>query len=191
MSNVFNKPDIKAPRYKKVSDSVDVSKLARKVAKAYPQYKDQITDPNYRKIIKAFIIYVKNKILTTRYGVELPEGLGYMMLLAYKSKKRLLNKKQSEIYGVKIYETNLHSDGYYAKMLYTNDKMKYKLSNRDMWGFTAIETFRESVSKAFKEDWKRYIQANVYQHICRNIDSNIKYKSELGELEATYNEFDI
>ena len=193
MSNVFNKPDLKAKRYGKKSCAINIPALVTAFKKKHPQYNTKLSQSKYRseyaKIIDQFTLYMKNKVLETRDGVELPEGLGYIMITSHKTKKKLLNKKQSEIHGIKIYETNLHTDSFRAKISYTNDKMKYRLSNRDMWGFEAARTFKREVSKVFRENWTLFARTDN-NRLCRVIDRNIK-SAPLFDPETTYNEFDI
>jgi hypothetical protein len=189
MSSIFNIPDRKAKRLKKKSCRIAIQKCVLQFRKDYPEYK-HITEAEYRNIIKGVNISIKDNVLTTRDGVELPEELGYLVLTAYKSKKRLLDKGSSEKYGTKIYHTNLAADGLNVKVTYSNDRMKYKLVNRELWGFIPARTFKLDVSKVFKKDWKKFIQSTSEKKLCRRIVNNIRHTA-LFDPEITYNEFDI
>lgn len=191
MSNVFNKPNRKAKRIKKTSFCVSMRSVFVKVRDKYPQYKHKVTETECRDVINNFTFYMKNKILENRDGIELPENLGYIMITAFKSKKKLLNKKESEKHGIKIYETNLSTDGFKAKILYSNDKMKFKLANRDVWSFRGTSILRKEVSHIFKENWKSFIQLNMIKKISYAIEGNNIKHIPLFDPESTYNEFDI
>ena len=190
MTNVFNKPDRKAKRYRKKTHVVVIYHVMVAIRKKFPQYKHKVTEKDCRYIISNFCTYMKNKVLENRDGVELPEGLGYIMLTSYKSKKKLINKGESEKHQIKIYQTNLEIDGFKAKVMYTNDKMKYTLLNRDMWRFNGARSFRIDVSSTFRKNWKKFIQLEMGKKICRKIERNIRYVP-LFDPETTYNEFDI
>lgn len=69
-----------------------------------------------RKVITLSNQKIINAIVNDTTGFKLPEDLGYLAITRYKSKKRAVDWQKSNQYGVKVYHTNFHSNGFSARV---------------------------------------------------------------------------
>lgn len=189
MAEIFNKPNRNGKRFRKTCHTVSISKVLSKIKGKHPKYK-HLTLEQIRSIVYGFSTFLTEKTVDHREGVELPEGLGTVLITSFKTNKRLIDKATSEKLGVKVYHNNLVTDGFMAKIFYSNDRMRYRLPNREMWGLKGVREFRELASKSFKDDWKKYIQLEI-----RKRESRPRYGLTQGtpfiDPEENYNEFDL
>lgn len=190
MAEVFKKPNRKGKRFRKTYHTVPIQNVLSKIKVKYPKYKD-LTPKQALNIVNLFSIFLTEKTVNTREGVELPEGLGTVMVTSFKTSKRLIDKANSEKLGVKVYHNNLTTDGFMAKIFYSNDRMKYKLPNREMWGLKGCRDFTNLASSRFKDDWKKYIQLERASKPVKTPFKLVESTKPFIDPEETYNEFDI
>jgi hypothetical protein len=190
----FNKPDLKAPRYRPEMHSVLDKKFFDNFRKKHSKYKDYSND-QLRNIIKLFNKLVFNTVIEKRDGVQLPEQIGWLFIgTCQKSKKTNVNYAKSNKYGVTVTNSNFDTDGKLAKIFFTNHALKHKMKNREFWSFVACREFKRSVSKNYPENWNMYVvvdaTAKLRQIYQKTVGRNIAIKKEKEALKS-YNEFDI
>lgn len=153
----FRKPDLNAPRYRVKRKNLLDQEFLNAFAEKYPQYKKQRIK-EFQKMIHAFNTRLWETIIDHRDGIELPENLGHVFIGSCMSIKREnVDYGKSIKYGAKIIHKNYSTDGYVSKIFYTNYSAKYKIKHRNIWGFKACRVFKRTVTKAFQEDYGKYV----------------------------------
>lgn len=191
----FSKVDLSLPRYRaerKEIDNVDFFKaLCKKVPKA-----NELGHVNVRNLIKEFNETIAEAVVENRDGVELLEGIGYLFVLSCKVKnKENVDYAKSKKYGIKVLHKNWETDGKVGKIAYTNCKARYKIADHQVWAFKPCRKFKKIVSKAFLENWTKYIELNINEKVSALIERQVKTK-ERSKMFASkklegYNEFDL
>lgn len=157
MNKPYNKPDLKAPRFRPTRTSLLNRVLYDAFIKKYPQHK-AVSVVTFKKIISTFNSELCDGVIQTRDGVELPEGLGFIFMgTCPPAKKSNIDFKRSIECGMKVTFQNWDSDNNLMKIFYTNHSSKYPLMNKQIWAFKAIKRFRHNAAEAYKEDWPKYI----------------------------------
>ena len=158
MDKSFNKPNLKAPRYRKKVHHVINKDFYKRFFKKYPGYRKKKETEIY-KIIKTFNKYVCQEVINNRDGVELPESLGWLFIGTCKTKsKNNIDLGKSIKYGIKVSNKNWETDGKLAKIFYSNYAPKYQFKHREYWGFEACRGFKRMVSKAYPDNWPIYME---------------------------------
>ena len=158
MEKTFNKPNLKAPRYRRKVHKLINNDYYNRFFKKHPQYKDKRKTDVYQ-IIKTFNEYVCQEVINNRDGVELPESLGWLFIGTCASKnKNNIDLAKSMKYGIKVSNKNWKTDGKLAKIFYSNYAPKYKYKHREYWGFEACRNFKRAVSKSYSDNWPIYIE---------------------------------
>lgn len=175
----FRKPDLSAPRYRVRKKNLITDNYVSDFYEKYPNLK-KYNKKDIRDIIKLFNGILWNDIIENRDGVELPESLGYVFVGSCPSvKKENVDYAKSIKYGIKVTHKNYDTDGHLGKIFFSNYSAKYKLKDRSIWSFSGSRVFKRTVTKKFKEDWKKYIV----------IDNTIRIsKMYLNAKSKTYND---
>ena len=190
----FNKPNVKASRYRPQVSTILDREFFENFKQAHPRYKN-LDNKLIRNMIKKFNQVLYQAVIDTRDGVQLPEQLGWVFIgTCQKSKKQNIDYGKSHKYGVSVSNKNWETDGKLAKIFLSNYAPKLKMKNREFWGFTACREFKRAVSKAYSENWSMYVEvlpgAKIYK-----VYNSAMYKNFLKESEKealkNYNEFDI
>lgn len=156
--STFNAPDLKAPRFRSKVLNLLNGNLYKAFIKKYPGYKDTIDLKAFKNIVMTFNGNLREAVIDYRDGIELPESLGYLLVAKCdKSKKQNLDYASSIKYGQAVVHRNWESDNYLAKICYSNYSLKYRFADRELWGFKPSKKFRQDVSKAFPENYQRYL----------------------------------
>jgi hypothetical protein len=190
----FNKPDIKASRYRPEVSTILNKEFFENFKKTHPKYKN-LDDKMLRKVIKRFNQVLYQKVIDIRDGVQLPEQIGWLFIgTCQQSKKDNIDYAKSKKYGVKVTNNNWDTDGKLAKIFFTNYAPKHKMKNREFWGFTACREFKRAVSRSYPENWNMYLQVLSKAKIDKVYNSAV-YKDYLNKVSnnalKSYNEFDI
>lgn len=154
----FKKPDVKAPRFKANRPGVLTNNFYKVFRKKFPKY-SQYTDVELGIIIREFNIHLWQAGIDNRDGIELPEGLGNIFVGTCSKPKVKYNSdfgasiKSEVLTRLKNYE----SDGYLAKIFYTNYATKYLFAFREFWEFKGCRDFTRTVSNVYPIEWKKYI----------------------------------
>ena len=190
----FNKPDVKASRYRPEVNTILNKEFFENFKKKHPKYKN-LDDKLLRKIIKRFNQVVHQTVIDTRDGVQLPEQIGWLFIgTCERSKKNNIDYAKSNKYGVKVTNNNWETDGKLAKIFFTNYAPKHKMKNREFWGFTACRDFKRAVAKTYPENWNMYVQVLPESKIDK-VYNSVLYKDYMNKVKTkalkSYNEFDI
>jgi hypothetical protein len=191
----FQSPDIKAPRFRLTSKSYLNRETFDAFFKKHPEYSSYNME-DVKKIINTFNEMIYKGIIEERDGIELPENLGNVFIGSCKApKKQNTDFYKSKVYGTRVINRNLASDGYLAKIFYTNYQNRYKFRNAGLWKLKGCRDFTRLVSSTYKEDWPKYIVIEEYVKISsmlkkHKIKSYAKMKSQ-EPIPDNYNEFDL
>ena len=190
----FKKPDVKAPRHRPKTLNIINGDLFKKFLEKYPEYKEHDYE-EFKNILYTFNEALCSTAIEHRDGVELPESLGNIFIgTCWKPKRRNLNFGKSSQYEKALTNHNHDTDGKICKIFYTNYQNKYRFTNRVMWMFQGCRDFKRTLSKEYRENWKRYI------HIDPNLKINKLYKKRMQRdymkhkdkaMLDYYNEFDM
>lgn len=190
----YNKPDLKAPRFRPKRHGILNSEFYKKIRSKKEENKN-LSDQQIKDIIKKYNTNLWNMVIEKRDGLELLDQLGYIFIGTCKRKKsNNPDVVKSLKYGVQVQHQNWESDQYLAKIFYTNFETKYRFKFHELWGFTAFRDFKRSVSKAYPQEWKKYVIVDNLTRISRLFRKEIfkdKLKKEAELLIETYDEFDM
>lgn len=188
----FNKPDFTKPRYRPKRLEVDGKEFYKALIEKIPEAA-KLSHIQIRDLIKQFNETVLQNIVEGREGVELPQGLGYIFVGSCKIKKECIDYGKSIKYGIRVTHKNWNTEGYASKIFYSNCSVKYKVQDNNLWIFKAARKLKKEVSKAFNENWNKYIhidqntKLSKYISVGKQIEKRIKKTQE--DLK-TYNEFE-
>jgi len=191
----FKTPNLNAPRYRAKTTTLLNKSVYESFLDKYPNYLD-ISIKDFKKIINVFNKNISKEVINNRDGVELPQKLGYLFIGKCEKnvKDENIDYGKSIKYDKKVSHRNWESDGYLAKIFYTNYAFKYRIKDRELWEFKANKDFRQSTSFSFPELYTKYVLVNNNQKIS---DLYNKYKSkeffkkkEKESLDG-YNEFKL
>lgn len=167
----FKKPDLSAPRFRPKSKTLLNKKLYKAFIKKYPQY-NYLDLNTFKEIVSTYNGLLREAALINRDGVKLPESLGYIIIVkCNKPKGQNTDFIASAKYGKKVNHANWDSDNYLAKICYTNYDLKYRFSDRELWGFKASKLFRTTVAKNFPKLYTKYI------HLTENVKLHSLFKN--------------
>ena len=193
-SNNYKKPDLNAIRYRPDSLTFLTNTLFKDFKTKFPEY-NKVSNKDLSKIIKTFNTNIWKEAINYRDGIELPEGLGYIFIgTCLPPTVKNIDQVKSVKYGTQLKNTNLASDGFLAKIFYSSYASKYKYEFRKLWKFKGCRNFTRSTSKAYRENWKLYVQVDknfkisaLYKKTLIRQYLNKQNKKKLN----TYNEFDL
>jgi len=153
----FKKPDLSAPRFRAKTTNILTQDLYKAFIEKYPKHKD-VDYNQFKTIISTYNGSIQESVVNNRDGVKLPESLGYL-LVAKCDKPKCDNTDYvaSAQYGKKVNHANWDSDNYLAKICYTNYSLKYRFSDRELWGFSPVRQFKSTVSGNFPKLYTKYI----------------------------------
>jgi len=190
----FNKPDVKASRYRPEVSTILDKEFFDNFKKNHPKYKD-LDNKMLRQIIKRFNQALYQKVIDTRDGVQLPEQIGWIFIgTCQRSKKDNIDFAKSNKYGVRVTNNNWETDGKLAKIFFTNYAPKHKMKNREFWKFVACREFKRTVAKTYPENWNMYVRVDPLsklETIYRKVQQRDYVQKETMKALKTYNEFDI
>lgn len=185
----FKHPNLKGPRYRKPQLNFFDESLIKEFKRLNPKYKN-ISVKVIRGIMKEFNESLVRGVIKYREGVELPSSLGYIFIGSCERSitSNNIDYKRSIENGKVLKNQNWDTDGYLAKIFYTNYSAKYRFKNRDVWGFTACRNFKRTVAKEYPRNWSKYIKIMKSTKIKSLFDT--RYKNTINALK-TYDEFEI
>jgi hypothetical protein len=156
MNKTFNKPDLKASRYRNKTLSFLNTNMFKEFKSENPVYQD-IDDKKLKSIITIYNELLMNAVIDNRDGVELPDSLGYIFIgTCPPAKNSNVDYSLSKEYGQVLKLKNWDTDGNIGKIFYTNWSAKYKFKNRDLWSFVACRKFKRTVAKEYPKNWTKY-----------------------------------
>ncbi|NDC94760.1 hypothetical protein EB118_05855 [bacterium] len=153
----FRKPDLNAPRYRVKKTQVIDEEYMKQFKARYPEF-SHYGLRELKKIIHKFNGLLWEKVLQTRDGIELPEGLGFVFIGSCGNVTRdNIDYGKSIKHGFVVKHKNWDTDGYVGKIFFSAYYAKYKLKERAIWAFTASRDFKRAVKESYKENWKTYL----------------------------------
>jgi hypothetical protein len=171
------------------------------------QQHPQLSDYSNREIaqwIKLFNEHLAAQVITERKGVELPERLGIVMTgvckLTDKTAGCNIDYRTSAQVGVTVPYRNNNTEGYVAKIYYTNNIPRCKFKNRNLWRFKPCRALSRAVSEVMKMEggYKRYMaftRKSPVSHLFRKPKISKPSRKQINEeetrkkMEAEYDEF--
>jgi hypothetical protein len=190
---IFNPPNKKGPRFRASRHRFLTDKFFDEFKKKHPEYPN-LTRVEFTAIIDTFNEKLWMGVIENRDGVEFPEGLGYVFVGSCKSPNKLnIDFKKSTELGQCVVNRNLSSDGYLAKIFYTNFASKYHYTHRKLWSFKASRKFKLKLSEVYREEWPKYIVVDNFAKVSSFFKhQSRKFKvSKKMEYSKDYNEFDL
>ncbi len=190
--NDFNKPDFSKPRYRAKRLEIDGKEFYKSLVDKIPDA-SKLGHSEVKKLIKQFNETVLQNIVDNREGVELPQGLGYIFIGSCKIKKECVDYGKSIKYGIRVTHKNWNTEGYASKIFYSNCSVKYKIPDNNMWIFKAARKLKKEASKAFSENWNKYVhidentKLSKYISVGKLID---RRNQQTRDRLKTYNEFE-
>lgn len=195
MSKAFKRPDVKAPRFREKSVHVLGLDLFKRFKKKHPEY--DISYDDFKSIINTYNIKLGEGVMEYRDGVELPESLGYVFIGSCSPMitRPNIDFKKSAQYGVVTTHRNWDSDNRLMKIFFTNNLVKYKIKNKQIWHFVPNREFKRKASKNYLEEWSKYIMIDSKKKVSwvfKESISRLHKKLEANKIASEgYNEFDI
>ena len=190
----YNKPDLKAPRYRKKTHSILNKSFYDRMREKGDAYKS-LTDKQIKEIINNYNEKIWKTVIEKRDGVELLDQLGYVFVgTCNRHKSKNIDTKKSIELGVEVQHQNWESDQYLAKIFYTNFETKYRFMFHELWGFTATRNFKRTLSSVYPKEWKKYVVVDNKLKISRlfRLEKYKQFKTEeTAELLKNYDEFNL
>lgn len=190
----INQLNLKGPRFRPTRTVTLGRDFLRRFKAKYPQYKSMHNEEIKAAVVR-FHEVLSEKVILFRDGVELPEELGYIFIGTCMSpKKENVDFAASKKLNSRVKYRNFESDNYLAKIFYTNYSNKYRLVDREIWGFKAARKFTRLVGKTYPQEWKKYVQVENYRIINtifkkRSVRDYYRAKTEV--FTEDYNEFNF
>ena len=167
----FKKPDLSAPRFRTKTTNLLNTKMYDAFIKKYPKHKG-LTLNQFKEIVTTYNGLIQEAVIDSRDGVKLPESLGYVLITKCNRPKKVnTDFAASAIYGKAVNHANWDSDNYLAKICYTNYSLKYRFSDRELWGFAPVKQFKSAVAGSFPKKYNNYI------HLTENIKLSKLFKN--------------
>ena len=195
MNRTFRKPDVKAPRFREKSVHVLGVKAYKRFRKKFPEH--DITYAEFKTIVNTYNTKLGEGIIEYRDGVELPESLGYVFIGSCSPMVRRPNIdfKKSVQYGILTTHKNWNSDNRLMKIFFTNNLVKYKIKNKQIWAFAPNREFKRKASQNYVDEWMKYIKVDSRKKVSTVFKEKIhtmheKFKANKIASEG-YNEFDL
>ena len=191
----FNNIDLSLPRYRAEKKEIDDAEFFKALCKKVPKA-EELGHAYVRDLIKQFNETIAETVVNHREGVELLEGLGYLLILSCNiNNKENVDYAKSKKYGVRVLHKNWETNGKVGKIAFTNCKARYKIMDHQVWTFKPCRRFKRHVSKVFLEDWTKYIEVGINEKVSALIDKHVRNKEIRKMLTnrslETYNEFDL
>jgi hypothetical protein len=131
--------------------------ISKKLWESYKEkYNSDISYVMFTNIIKESNKKIANLVSEDEYGFKLPENLGYMCVIKYKTKKKAINWGDTKKYGKIIYYLNLHSFGYRYHIKWFKTGIS-RFPFNEIYKSAPLRTMRDNVSKKIRSG-KDYIQ---------------------------------
>lgn len=194
VSSSFKRPNLNAPRVRPKVYNFHTKSFFDEFRKEYPEYKN-LSDKILKEKLQFITDSIKDQVINTREGVELPLGLGYMFIGSCPKKVSPNPDIQTSYqYNKLISHKNYESDQYLAKIFYTTFETKYKFKYHNSWGFKACRKFKRSVKPVYVENYTKYIKIDNFIKVSTIFRKNVKRledSEKTKELITTYNDLEI
>jgi hypothetical protein len=161
----FQRPDLKAPRFRPCSHQLLNKTFCQKLRKMHKDL-SALSDNDIKEIIQTCSQVIRDKVIALRDGVELPEQLGFLFIGSTPAtKKRNIDYKKSIELGKEVRHKNWETDELTGKIFYTNYGSKYRFKYHGAWRFTPVRQFKRTVAKEYPLDFTRYVKIDRNMHV--------------------------
>lgn len=152
----YKKPDRTGKRVRKHSSVImDYDKM-KKFKELNPEY--DITLTEFNKVLRTFNSNIIEAVINNRDGVELPERLGHLQIIAFpKPSRKIIDFAKSNEVGEKRYHGNWETDNKIGKITYRSTLAGYTFKNSRFWGLIPTRSFKKRMSEVFKRKWQKFI----------------------------------
>lgn len=113
------------------------------------KYKSDISYKEFSIIIKDSNKKIYQAVIEDENGFKLPENLGYLVVIKYKTKRKAINWIDTKKYGKTIYYLNLHSFGYRYHIKWFKTGIS-RFAFNEVYKFAPLREMRREVSKIIK-----------------------------------------
>lgn len=151
--------DVKGPRFRKPVRTILNSEFYKKFKKDLPGL--SVSNEDIKKIINVFHDLCIDVIATKRDGLELPQGLGFIIVGSYVSSQKFNYNEGGTNY--QNWETNKRS----CKIFYTNRPSKYKFKFSLLWGFCPGRPMQKKVSENFKTLYTQFYSVDRNKKVAK------------------------
>lgn len=185
-----NKPDYKAPRFKKSAYNLLNRDIINKIKNNHPELKG-LHEREFVRLVREFHEYYIDHLLCNRDPVVLPYNMGKMLVALY-GKRKGIDRKLSNELGKTVYYRNANSEGYGAAYYYTTLGTYRANEEKNLWWFVPTTQAKGKLADKMKDDrnWKLYMFMHNRKYIKNLISIKYAIKSSAKKMES-YNEFEI
>jgi len=113
--------------------------------------KSDISYSQFSEIIKVSNKKIFDAIVEDSDGFKLPENLGYLCVIKYKTKKKAINWADTKKYSKTIYYLNLHSFGYRYHIKWFKTGIS-RFAFNEVYKFAPLRNLRNEVSKNIRAE---------------------------------------
>lgn len=160
--------------------------LSPELWKAYKEkYNSNISYKDFTTIVKESNKKIAEFVAEDENGFKLPENLGYLCVIKYKTKKKAINWADTKKYGKTIYYLNLHSFGYRYHIKWFKTGISRFVFN-EVYKFAPLRDTRDKVSKSIKAG-KDYVEWTLKDFWDNNKLEKILHKTLLKTAKLTEN----
>lgn len=161
--------------------------LSKELWKEYvAKYNSNISFKDFSNIIKESNKEIADIVADDEQGFKLPENMGYLCVIKYKTKRKAINWADTKKYGKTIYYLNLHSFGYrYHIKWFKNGISRFPFN--EAFKFAPLRIMKTDVSKRIK-DGKDYIEWTLKDFWDNNKLEKILHKKLLKSEKLENNE---
>ena len=159
MEWTYKKPDLHVPRNRPKPVDIlaypqkDPYGFFAKLKKRHPNL-EIYTNREIAILIEECNKLMADEVATSWDGVMLPEGLGFVITGLSKLPERIacnnIDYATSNELGIKVPYQNHHSNGYVAKVMYTNNIPGHRFINHGLWTFKPCRNLQRAVSAEMK-----------------------------------------
>lgn len=143
----------------------------------------QIAYSDFSDIIKTSNKKIAETVIEDENGFKLPENLGYLCIIKYKTKRKAINWADTKKYGKTIYYMNLHSFGYRYHIKWFKTGIA-RFAFNDVFKFAPLRDMRTDVSKRIRagKDYHIWVLKDFWDF--NKLEKLINKKLKLEEDES-------
>lgn len=167
-----NKIDLNKPRWRMKHIGFLNASFYKKFRQNHPE--STLSNKDIKHVIKQFHVSCIDQITTTRDGLELYGGLGFVFVGACKVKDSKLNVKLSKLIEKEAHFQNWETFQWICKVCYTNYANKYQFKNASCWGFEPSRALSRRTSSEFLKNHKLFVITDNFKKFNKIFKKNNK-----------------
>lgn len=184
------KPDLNAPRFRRMRHSVVDLGLIKSLKKSCPDLGIE-NGSDVNKLLKQFHEIVSDSVIDNRDGCKLPGMLGSVKILSCSPIKSKMKDYSKNVEGSRYH--NLDTGGYMCTIYHDSMKKGVKhIKHLDIYFFNASRSFSRKVSAAYKTKWMTYSVVSGGTKTNRKFNDKkdvLRYQEKKAYLYDKYDEF--